>query len=53
MGFEKYLLNLPSQEWFKEIIYAVGKCKTEKVLSFRSFKTREEPQAHNCLILCL
>ena len=46
--FEKYLLNLGSQERPKVIIYAEGKCKTEEASSLHSFKPREEPQAHNC-----
>ncbi len=51
--FEKYLLNLPSQERPKVIIYAEGKCKTGEASSLHSFKPREEPQAHNCPMECL
>ena len=52
LKFEKYLLNLGSQERPKVIIYAEGKCKTEEASSLHSFKPREEPQAHNCPMAC-
>jgi len=50
--FEKYLLNLGSQERPKVIIYAEGKCKTKEASSLLSFKPREEPQTHNCPMVC-
>ncbi len=48
--FEKYLLNLGSQNRPKVIIYAEGKDKTKEASSLQSFKPKAEPQAHNCPI---